>query len=191
MRILSIVGNRPQLLSSVPVSLALRERGAEEIVVETGGRRDQELEAVRDQLALPPPAYRLVTDTGTAGEETGHMLTAIETVLLAEQPDAVLVFGDTNATLAGALAAGKLLVPVAHVGAGLRAFDRSLPEELNCVLVDRLADLLFCPTQAAVENLAAEGITDGVHLVGDVVDETAGAHASAKIADLLIYDESR
>ncbi len=190
MRILSIVGNRPQLLSSVPVSLALRERGAEEIVVETGGRRDPELEAVRDQLALPPPAYRLETDTGTAGEETGRLLTAIETVLLAEQPDAVLVFGDTNATLAGALAAGKLLVPVAHVGAGLRSFDRS-PEELNRVLVDRLADLLFCPTQAAVENLAAEGITDGVHLVGDVVDEAAGAHASAKIADLLIYDESR
>ena len=102
----------------------------------------------------------------------------------------MLVFGDTNATLAGALAAGKLLVPVAHVGAGLRSFDRS-PEELNRVLVDRLADLLFCATHAAVENLAAEGITDGVHLVGDVVDKAAGAQASAKIADLLLYDESR
>jgi UDP-GlcNAc3NAcA epimerase len=187
-RILSVVGNRPQLRASVPVSLALRERGAEEIVVEAGGQDE-----LRKQLALPPPTYRLETgtDTGTEGEETGRLLTAIETILLAEKPDAVLVFGNTNATLAGALAAGKLLLPVAHVGAGLRSYDRSRPDELNCVLVDRLAGLLFCPTEAAVENLAAEGITDGVHLVGDVLDESAGAHACAKIADLLIYDESR
>ncbi|MGH3039909.1 MAG: UDP-N-acetylglucosamine 2-epimerase [Gaiellaceae bacterium] len=187
MRILSVVGNRSQLVASTPVSLALRERGAEEIVVETG----ESLDDLRERLALPPPAYRLEAGTGTDGEETGRLLTAIETLLLAERPDAVLVFGDTNTTLAAALAAGKLLVPVAHVRAGLRSFDRSLPEELNRVLVDRLADLLFCPTEAAVENLAAEGITDGVHLVGDVMDEAAGAHAAARIADLLIYDESR
>jgi UDP-GlcNAc3NAcA epimerase len=98
-----------------------------------------------------------------------------------------VVFGDTNSTLAGALAAGKLLVPVAHVGAGLRSLDRSSPEELNRVLVDRLSTLLFCPTEDAVRNLAAEGITEGVHFVGDGVD----AEAASKIADLLIYDESQ
>jgi UDP-GlcNAc3NAcA epimerase len=226
-RILSVVGNRLQLVASAPVSLALRERGVDEVVMHTGPQDDPELAAVLvEELELAPPAYRLETGSGTEGEETGRMLPAIETAVLAEQPDVVLVFGDTNSALAGALAAGKLLVRVAHVEAGLRSFDRSRPEELNRVLVDRMADLLFCPTETAVENLAAEGITEGAHLVGDVMYDASllltpiarersaalativaaaldagpiveprspvgGANASAKIADLLIYDESR
>jgi UDP-GlcNAc3NAcA epimerase len=181
-RILSVVGNRAQLATSVPISLALRERGMEEVVVHTGPPNE------REELDLPTPAYQLDAGSGTQGEETGRLLPGIEAVLLAEQPDAVLVFGGSNATLAGTLAAGKLLVRVAHVEARLRSFDGSLPEELNGVLVDRLANLLFCPTQSAVENLAAEGITEGVHVVGDVAHEPK---AAAKIADLLNCNESR
>jgi UDP-GlcNAc3NAcA epimerase len=178
-RILSVVSNRPQLLASAALSLALRERGLNEVVVHAGP-------PIEPELDLPRPAYRLEAAAGTHGEETGRLLPAIEAALLEQQPDAVVVFGDSNSTLAAALAAAKLLVPVAHVEAGPRSFDRASPEELNRILVDRLSTLLFCPTDDAVRNLAAEGITAGVHLVGDVVD----AKAAAKIADLLIYDES-
>ena len=172
MRILSVVGNRPELLESAPVSLALRKRGVEEVALHTTEVDDPE-------LALSPPRYRLEAGSGTQGELIGRMLPEIEAAVLAETPDAVLVFGDSNTTLAGALAAVKLLVPVAHVGAGLRSFDRSQPEELNRVLVDHVARLFFCLSEVEVGNLAAEGITDGVHLVGET---SAGA---AKIADLL------
>jgi UDP-N-acetylglucosamine 2-epimerase len=169
-RILSVVGNRPQFVKSAPLSLALRERGVNEIVLHTGQHYDPELSAVFfEELELPPPAHRLETGSGTHGEQTGKMLPGIEAAVVEEQPDAVLVYGDTNSTLAGALAAGKLLVPVAHVEAGLRSFDRSMPEELNRMLVDRLSSLLFCPTDVAVANLAAEGITEGIHQVGDVM----------------------
>jgi UDP-GlcNAc3NAcA epimerase len=169
-RILSVVGNRPQFIKSAPLSLALRERGADEVVLHTGQHYDPELSAVFfEELELAPPRYRLETGSGTHGEQTGRMLPEIETAVLEEKPEVVLVFGDTNSTLAGALAAGKLLVPVAHVEAGLRSFDRAMPEELNRTLVDRLSSLLFCPSDVAVRNLAAEGISEGVHLVGDVM----------------------
>lgn len=169
-RILSVVGNRPQFVKSAPLSLALRERGVDEVVLHTGQHYDPELSAVFfEELELAPPRYRLETGSGTHGEQTGRMLPEIEAVVLEDHPDVVLVFGDTNSTLAGALAAGKLLVPVAHVEAGLRSFDRAMPEELNRMLVDRLSSMLFCPTDVAVANLVAEGITDGVHQVGDVM----------------------
>jgi UDP-N-acetylglucosamine 2-epimerase len=169
-RILSVVGNRPQFVKSAPLSLALRERGVEEVMLHTGQHYDPELSAVFfEELELAPPQYRLETGSGTHGEQTGRMLPEIEAAVVETEPDVVLVFGDTNSTLAGALAAGKLLVPVAHVEAGLRSFDRSMPEELNRTLVDRLSTALFCPTEVAVGNLEAEGITDGVHLVGDVM----------------------
>ncbi len=170
MRILSVVGNRPQFVKSAPLSLALRERGVEEIVVHTGQHYDPELSAVFfAELELAPPHYRLDAGSGTHGEQTGRMLPGIEAAVQEERPDVVLVYGDTNSTLAGALAAGKILVPVAHVEAGLRSFDRTMPEEVNRLLVDRLSSLLLCPSEVAVANLAAEGITDGVHLVGDVM----------------------
>jgi UDP-GlcNAc3NAcA epimerase len=169
-RILSVVGNRPQFVKSAPLSLALRERGVEEVVVHTGQHYDPELSAVFfTELELEPPHYRLDAGSGTHGEQTGRMLPGIEAAVQEERPDVVLVYGDTNSTLAGALAAGKILVPVAHVEAGLRSFDRTMPEEVNRLLVDRLSSLLLCPSEVAVANLAAEGITDGVHLVGDVM----------------------
>jgi UDP-N-acetylglucosamine 2-epimerase len=149
-------------------------------VLHTGQHYDPELSAIFfEELELAPPRYRLETGSGTHGEQTGRMLPEIEAAVVEEEPDAVLVFGDTNSTLAGALAAGKLLVPVAHVEAGLRSFDRAMPEELNRVLVDRMSALLFCPTDVAVGNLAAEGITEGVHIVGDVMYD-----ANARLAPL-------
>jgi UDP-GlcNAc3NAcA epimerase len=170
MRILSVVGNRPQFIKSGPLSVALRNVGVEEVVLHTGQHYDDELSAVFfDELDLDPPRYRLEAGSGTHAEQTARMLPGIERAVLDERPACVLVYGDTNSTLAGALAAGKLLVPVAHVEAGLRSFDDTMPEELNRVIVDRIAALLFCPTDAAVANLAAEGITEGVHQVGDVM----------------------
>jgi UDP-GlcNAc3NAcA epimerase len=169
MRILSVVGNRPQFVKSAPLSLALRNR-AEEVVLHTGQHYDRELsEIFFEELELDPPRYRLEAGSGTHGEQTARMLPGIEAAILEERPDAVVVFGDTNSTLAGALASAKLQVPVAHVEAGLRSFDRTMPEELNRVLVDALSRLLLAPSEVAVENLRAEGITDGVHVVGDVM----------------------
>ena len=170
MRILSVVGNRPQFIKSAPLSLALKERGADEVVLHTGQHYDKELSQVFfDELGLEPPQYRLEGGSGSHAEQTARMLPGIEDAILTEAPEWVLVFGDTNSTLAGALAAAKIGPPVAHVEAGLRSFDRTMPEELNRIIVDRLSTRLFCPTDTAVANLAAEGITEGVHQVGDVM----------------------
>jgi UDP-GlcNAc3NAcA epimerase len=169
MRILSVIGNRPQFIKSAPLSLALRNR-ADEIVLHTGQHYDHELSQVFfDELGLEPPKHRLEGGSGSHAAQTARMLPGIEAAVLEEKPDAVLVYGDTNSTLAGALAAAKLQVPVAHVEAGLRSFDRSMPEELNRILVDRVSRLLFAPSDAAVANLDAESITAGVHQVGDVM----------------------
>ena len=172
MRLLSIVGNRPQFIKSGPLSLALREEGIDEVVLHTGQHYDPELSAVFfHELGLAEPAYRLEAGSGTHAAQTARMLPGIEAAVLAERPDAVVVFGDTNSTLAGALAAAKLAVPVAHVEAGVRSFVRSMPEEVNRILVDRLSTLLFCPSESAVAILETEGITDGVHIVGDVMQD--------------------
>ena len=169
MRILSIVGNRPQFIKSAPLSLALRNR-ADEVVLHTGQHYDHELSQVFfDELGLDPPKHRLEAGSGSHAEQTARMLPGIEAAVVEEKPDLVLVYGDTNSTLAGALAATKLRVPVAHVEAGLRSFDRTMPEELNRVLVDRVSSLLFAPSDTAVGNLQAEGISEGVHQVGDVM----------------------
>jgi UDP-GlcNAc3NAcA epimerase len=122
-----------------------------------------------DELGLAEPCRNLDVGSGSHGEQTGRMLAGIEEILLAQRADAVLVYGDTNSTLAGALAAAKLQIPVVHVEAGLRSFNRRMPEEINRVVADRLSSLLLCPTTAAVDNLTREGIRDGVHLVGDVM----------------------
>jgi UDP-GlcNAc3NAcA epimerase len=169
MRFASIVGARPQFIKLAPVSRALR-RWHEEVIIHTGQHYDDRLSATFfAELAIPMPDYNLRIGSGPHGMQTGRMLEAIEEVLVKERPDGVIVYGDTNSTLAGALAAVKLHIPVAHVEAGLRSFNRTMPEEVNRVVTDHVASRLFCPTETARRHLAHEGITQGVAVVGDVM----------------------
>jgi UDP-N-acetylglucosamine 2-epimerase len=170
----TIVGARPQFIKAAPVSSALAEAGWCERLLHTGQHYDHGMSQVFfDELGIPTPAADLGIGSGRHGAQTGAMLAAIEADLLDHRPDLVLVYGDTNSTLAGALAACKLGIPLAHVEAGLRSFNRSMPEEHNRVLTDHCSDLLLCPTETAVSHLRREGITEGVHLVGDVMLDSA------------------
>ncbi|HEY3062682.1 MAG TPA: UDP-N-acetylglucosamine 2-epimerase (non-hydrolyzing) [Chloroflexota bacterium] len=172
MRIATVVGARPQFIKAAPVSRVLRRRH-DEVLIHTGQHYDTRMsDLFFDELAIPDPDHQLGIGSGPHGKQTGEMLAAIEQVLTSQAFDVVLIYGDTNSTLAGALAAAKLHLPVAHVEAGLRSFNRTMPEEINRVVADHLADILFCPTEAAVRNLADEGITRGVHNVGDVMLDT-------------------
>ena len=169
MRLASIVGSRPQFIKLAPVSYALRQ-WHEEIIIHTGQHYDYEMSAqFFHELAIPAPDYHLGVGSGSHGAQTGRMLEAIEQVLLKESPNWVIVYGDTNSTLAGALAAAKLHIPIAHVEAGLRSFNRTLPEEINRVIADHLSDRLFCPTETARRHANNEGIIQGVEVVGDVM----------------------
>jgi UDP-N-acetylglucosamine 2-epimerase (non-hydrolysing) len=169
MKVVSVVGARPQFVKLAPVAAALTEAGHRHVIVHTGQHYDDRLSGVFfADLAIPDPDVHLGIGSGSHAVQTGAMLAALDTVLDAERPDWVLVYGDTNSTLAAALAAVKLHLPVAHLEAGLRSFNRAMPEEHNRVLTDHAADLLLAPTGSAVRQLAAEGLADRAVLVGDV-----------------------
>ena len=173
MRVLTVIGNRPQFVKAAAVSSRLRS-AADEVLVHTGQHYDAELSQVFfDELELPRPEHLLGLGGGSNTEQTGRMLGALGPLLAAEAPDVVLVYGDTNSTLAGALAAAQARIPVAHVEAGMRSFDRAMPEELNRVLADHAADLLLCSSAGAAENLRAEGVAGEVEVVGDVMVDVA------------------
>lgn len=179
LKITTIVGARPQFIKAAAMSRAIAKHNqlnraplVEEQIIHTGQHYDDEMSSVFFlDLGIPAPAYNLGIGSGRHGLQTGSMLIAIEEVLVAEKPDWVMVYGDTNSTLAGALAAAKLNLQLAHVEAGLRSYNRSMPEEINRVTTDHLSHLLFCPSQTAVINLANEGIRGGVILTGDVMGD--------------------
>ncbi|MEL6537195.1 MAG: UDP-N-acetylglucosamine 2-epimerase (non-hydrolyzing) [Bacteroidota bacterium] len=174
MKIITILGARPQFIKAAAVSYVLKqEEQIEEVLVHTGQHFDSNMsEVFFQQLGIPEPKYNLAIHGGGHGQMTGRMLEAIEEVLVKEEPNMVMVYGDTNSTIAGALAAKKLHIPLAHVEAGLRSFNIKMPEEINRILTDRVSDLLFCPTQTAIDNLGKEGFDNfeaQVLLTGDVM----------------------
>ena len=188
MRILSVVGARPQFVKLAPLSRLLRAQ-AVETIVHSGQHYDAGLSDVFfDELELPAPHHHLGIGSGPHGEQTGAMLAALEQTLLDVDPELVIVFGDTNTTLAGALAAAKLHIPIAHVEAGLRSRDRDMPEEINRVLVDHVSALLFAPGEEARRNLRSEGIEGGVHVVGDIMLDAVLQHSERALASSTVLD---
>jgi UDP-N-acetylglucosamine 2-epimerase len=177
--IVTIVGARPQFIKAAAISRAIAKHNKyktnglaliNEIIVHTGQHYDYEMSAVFfNELGLPEPAYHLSVGSGNHGFQTGKVMQKLESPLMRIKPDLVLVYGDTNSTLAGSLTAAKLKIPVAHVEAGLRSFNRDMPEEINRILTDHISDWLFCPSEQAVQNLAKEGILNGATTVGDVM----------------------
>ncbi|MCE3235550.1 MAG: UDP-N-acetylglucosamine 2-epimerase (non-hydrolyzing) [Vampirovibrio sp.] len=169
-KILTIIGARPQFIKAAAVSSALRQAGLNEILVHTGQHYDANMSDIFfDQLNLQTPQYHLGIGSGSHGYQTGRALMELEPILEEVAPGGVLVYGDTNSTLAGALSAAKMHIPVAHIEAGLRSFNRQMPEEINRIMTDHIAQWLFAPTHTAVENLAAEGIIQHVFQTGDVM----------------------
>lgn len=197
MKVLTVVGARPQFIKAAPVSKMLRVAGHTEVLVHTGQHYDKNMSAVFfTELAIAAPDYHLGIGSGSHAAQTGAMLASIEEVVLAQEPDWVLVYGDTNSTLAGALAAAKLHIPVAHIEAGLRSYNRIMPEEINRVLTDHVSHLLLCPSEVAVTNLAREGIFNGVQIVGDVMadallDAADRAVGHSQILDTLGLEHKR
>ena len=187
--IMTIVGARPQFVKAAALSRAFARSGAiRELIVHTGQHRDANMSDIFfSELGVPAPAVNLGISGGLHGDMTGRMLSALEAYMIDVKPDAVLVFGDTNSTLAGALAAAKLDIPIAHVEAGLRSGNRRSPEEINRVLVDHISRWLFCPTEASVANLAREGVTSGVLPAGDVMfDVLTAALACARETSVIV-----
>ncbi len=171
MRLITVLGNRPQFIKAAQVSkYFLHHSRIQETLIHTGQHYDKNMSDIFfDELSIPSPKYNLSIGSATHGKQTAGMLEKIEDILMQEKPDALMVYGDTNSTLAGALAAGKLQIPIIHIEAGLRYYDKLIPEEQNRVLTDYLSNVLFCPTVTSVENLKKEGIQEGVYNVGDVM----------------------
>lgn len=192
-KVLTVIGARPQFIKASVVSAAIQQQsGLNEVIVHTGQHFDENMSKVFfDELGIPKPSYQLDINGANHGAMTGRMLEEIEKVCLSEKPDRVMVYGDTNSTLAGALAAAKLHIPVAHIEAGLRSFNMQMPEEINRILTDQISDILFCPTETAVKNLENEGfLTKTVNIlnVGDVMQDSSLFFASRAIKSDTLKD---
>ena len=192
-RIITIVGARPQFIKAAMLSQAIADcntrSGAliKEEMIHTGQHYDENMSRIFfSEMGMLPPKWQLQRSGTSHGAITGQMLIDIERILLENQPDFVVVYGDTDSTLAGALAASKLHIPIVHIEAGLRSFNKTMPEEQNRILTDHLSDILCCPTQTAVRNLAAENIRHGVHHVGDIMYDAALFFLGGELADLVI-----
>ncbi len=174
LRIHTILGARPQFIKAAAFSRALQKKnGIEEVIIHTGQHFDANMSDIFFQeLNIPKPQYFLNVNNGSHGQMTGRMIEGIEAILLNDKPNAVLVYGDTNSTLAGALAAAKLHIPIIHIEAGLRSFNKKMPEEINRILTDHVSSYLFCPTKTAIKNLNQEGIENHVYHVGDIMYDT-------------------
>jgi len=170
LKFITVIGARPQFVKAAVVSQAIKAAGHQEILINTGQHYDNNMAKVFfDEMGIPKPQYNLGVGSGTHATQTAAALVGIEEILMNEKPDWIIVFGDTNATIAGALAASKLHVRIAHIEAGLRSYNRRMPEEINRIVTDVLSEKRFVPTQVAVDNLHKEGITSGIHVVGDVM----------------------
>ncbi|MGG1655910.1 non-hydrolyzing UDP-N-acetylglucosamine 2-epimerase [Geobacillus thermopakistaniensis] len=196
MKIATVLGARPQFIKAAPVSRVLRKQYTE-VLIHTGQHYDPNMSAIFfEELNIPTPDYYLGVGSGSHGKQTGEMLMKIEEIVMQEKPDYVLVYGDTNSTLAGALVASKLHIPVIHVEAGLRSFNKQMPEEINRIMTDHVSELLFCPTETAVENLRKENITRNVWNVGDVMydailyNKELAQRQSTILADLSLAEQS-
>lgn len=190
MRILTVVGARPQFIKAAPFSRALTAQGHDEFLVHTGQHYDDAMSAIFfEQLNMSAPDANLGVGGGSHAEQMAGMIVPLEAQMIDYQPDYVLVYGDTNSTIATALAAAKLHIPIAHVEAGLRSYNRKMPEEINRVLTDELSTLLFCPTDVAVKNLAKEGITEGVHKTGDIMLDAVRIFADIAQEKAKVYQQ--
>ena len=168
-RIATVIGARPQFIKAAAVSRVLR-KSFEEILIHTGQHYDKNMSDIFfSELNIPLPDFNLGVGSGSHAKQTADMMVGIEEILIKEKPDAVLLYGDTNSTLAGAVAAVKLHIPIIHIEAGLRSFNMLMPEEVNRILTDRVSRFLFCPTDTAITNLKNEGIVNGIYSVGDVM----------------------
>lgn len=168
--ITTIIGARPQFIKAAPVCIALKKAGLKEVLIHTGQHYDELMSNVFfEQLSMPEPVSNLAVGSGSHALQTAEMMKKIDVLFAQNRPDAVLVYGDTNSTLAGALTASKLNIPVIHVEAGLRSFNKDMPEEQNRIITDHLSEFLFCPTRAAIENLRNENIRAQTHLIGDTM----------------------
>ena len=193
MKILTVIGARPQFIKASVVSAAIKNTtGLSEEIIHTGQHFDANMSNIFfDQLGIPKPHYQLDINSGSHGAMTGRMLEAIEKICLEQKPDRLMVYGDTNSTLAGALAASKLHIPVAHIEAGLRSFNMHMPEEINRILADQVSDILFCPTETAVKNLKNEGFDQKpvqVLNVGDVMQDSSIFFAERAVKDDVLKD---